>query len=205
MPNPELSVPERAALLALMTFVSEVSNRDLRERYGFAVDGRVRRRLEDLKLVTSRRAADVPGRPFVLELSEEGWRWCRAELGAQAPDGAPRAYRLAYGLMHVLDRYIERSGCSMADVFAVDVEERIRAAYADLATEPGGWVRLSRVRERLADLSRDEVDAALRRLDRRPGVLLDPEVNRKTLSDADRAAAVSIGGDDKHVLAIGRP
>lgn len=204
MSNPELGVPERAALLALMTFVSEVSNRDLRGRYGFTIDGKVRRRLEDLKLITSRRAAGVPGRPFVLELTEAGWRWGREELGAAAPDGAPRAYRLAYGLMNVLDRYIERSGGTMADVFAVDVEERIRDAYAGLADAPGAWVRLSRVRERLADLSRDEVDAALRRLDRRPGVLLDPEVNRKTLSDADRAAAVTIGGDDKHVLAIER-
>lgn len=208
MPNPELRIPEKAALLALMTFVDKVSNRDLRDRYGFAIDGQVRTKLQGLGLLTGERAADLPGRPYVLELTEQGWRWCREELGAAVPEGAPRAYRLMYGLLNVLDRHVQRSDCAMADVFtAVDAkpaEDRIRAAYASLTGEPGAWIRLSRLRDHLADLPRGEVDAALRRLDRQADVLLDPEINRKTLSDADRAAAVRIGGDDKHLLAIER-
>lgn len=205
MPNPDLSVPEKTALLALMTFVSEVSNRDLRDRYGFAIDGKVRLRLADLKLITSRRAADVPGRPYVLELTEEGWRWCREELGAPS-DGMPRAYRLAYGLMNALDRHMRRSGFVMADVFVADekpVEDRIRAAYARLA-EPGDRLLLRRLREHLADLPREDVDGELRRLDRERAITLKPELNQKALTRADRDAAISVAGEAKHLVVIGR-
>jgi len=205
MSNPDLSVPERAALLALMTFVSEASNTDLRDRYGFAIDGKLRTRLEDLKLITSRRATGVPGRPYVVELTEEGWRWCREELRA-VPEGKPKAYRIAYGLMNVLDRYLDRSDRTMADIFAVEeepVEDRIRAAYASLA-EPGGRLLLSRLRERLADLPREHVDAELRRLDRERAITLKPELNQKALTQDDRDAAISVAGDAKHLVVIGR-
>lgn len=84
-----------------------------------------------------------------------------------------------------------------------DVEARIRSAYAQLAREPGSWVALADVRSRLDGVPRAEVDRVLRRMNRLPDVNLVPESNQKTLSAQDRAAAVNIGDQDKHLLSIG--
>ena len=47
------------------------------------------------------------------------------------------------------------------------------------------------------------VDDALRRLSRDAGVNIVPESNQKMLTDADRRAALHLGGQDTHLLAIG--
>jgi hypothetical protein len=67
---------------------------------------------------------------------------------------------------------------------------------------PGAWVSLTRLRDALSLLSRQEVDDALLRLDLQPATYLIPEANQKTLSAADREAAIHIGGEDKHLLSI---
>jgi hypothetical protein len=224
MSDAPLSIPERAALLALMTFVEEVSNADIRARYGFSIDGKVRTRLERDGYLRGERARDRPGRPFVLQLEDKGWRWCRDELGAPPPNRALKPYRLLYGALNTIDLHLRRSQCTMADFFAVGeapragtaataapagqptgtstIEKRLRSAYDDLVAEPGGWVGLRRLRERLADLPRADVDAALLQLDQQRGVYLEPEINQKTLSEADWAAAIRIGGEPKHLLSI---
>ena len=51
----DLSVKERAVLFALMGEAREVSNAELAERAGFRLDGKERRKLNDLKLVDSRK------------------------------------------------------------------------------------------------------------------------------------------------------
>jgi len=83
------------------------------------------------------------------------------------------------------------------------LDERIRAAYADLATQPGAWVSLSRLRPLFDEVSKADLDTALRRLLDAPDVNLEPEPNQKTLTVKDRRAAVRIGGEDRHLLAIG--
>lgn len=88
------------------------------------------------------------------------------------------------------------------DSTLVDVETRIRAAYAALAREPAGWVSLADVRDVLDDIPRDEQDAGLRRVAIQPGVRLIPVANLKSLTTRDSAAAVRFGGEDNHALAI---
>lgn len=83
-----------------------------------------------------------------------------------------------------------------------DIEQRIRTTYTALAATPHGWVSLGRLRGALADVPRAAMDEGLRRLDLVHGVFLVPEPNKKTLSDAERAAAIRIGGEDKHLIAI---
>lgn len=51
-------------------------------------------------------------------------------------------------------------------------------------------------------MSRHDLDAALTRMYRIPGVSLVPEDNQKTLTDADHVAALSIGDQAKHLIAI---
>jgi hypothetical protein len=49
----ELSSKERAAMFALLAEARQLSNPELKERVGFPLDGKERRKLNDLKLVES--------------------------------------------------------------------------------------------------------------------------------------------------------
>lgn len=88
-------------------------------------------------------------------------------------------------------------------------ERHIRQAYAELRTRGGRsemfeWISLTHLREELAarGMSRGEQDRALWALMRMEGVNLVPENNQKTLTEADREAALHIGGQDKHLISI---
>ncbi|WNV91902.1 hypothetical protein RM788_21445 [Umezawaea sp. Da 62-37] len=96
----------------------------------------------------------------------------------------------------------EAAGTVEAVPAAVTPDDEIRGAYDSLASRPRAWVNLSRLRDALPHLSRDEVDEALLRLDLEPWAYLIPEANQKTLSEADRDAAIHVGGEDKHLLSI---
>lgn len=208
MANVLLSIPERSALLALMTFVSEASNTDIRERYGFTIDKKVRVRLVASGFLVARRAAR---NTYVHELTDKGWARCREELAAPAPDRAQRGYRILYGVLQCLDRYLCATGLTMADFVAPQdgpdlddepVEDRLHGAYDTLAASPGAWVGLASLRAAVPDVSRQAFDAALLRLDVKPHIYLIPEVNQKALADTDRQAAIHVGGEDKHLLSI---
>jgi hypothetical protein len=82
------------------------------------------------------------------------------------------------------------------------VESAIREAYADLADRDGGWVGLAPLRARLGTYSRAEVDRALRSLVVQPDVHIIPVANLKSLTSADREAALRLGGEDNHAIAI---
>lgn len=224
MPDVVLSFPERAALLALMTFVDEVANPEIKARYGFPIDGKIRERLKADGYIADRRDGTRPGRPFVLSLEEKGWLWCRDEFSMPPAKEMPKSYRLLYGVLNNVDLYLRRSNCQMADFFSAEaapaaeagarpatgkhalgadsVEKRIRLAYQALVREPRGWIGLRLLRQELGDLPRGDVDEGLLRLDLLPGVYLQPESDQKNLTDADRAAAIRIGGELKHLLSI---
>jgi hypothetical protein len=203
-----LSIPESSALLALMTFVAEASNTDIRERYGFTIDKKVREQLVASGFLVARKAVR---NTYVHELTEKGWARCREELAAPAPDRAQRGYRILYGVLQCLDRYLSASGLTMADFVAPQagpdlddhsVDDRLHVAYDSLAARPGAWVGLAGLRAALPGVSRQAFDAALLRLDVKPHVYLIPEANQKALTDADRRAAIHVGGEDKHLLSI---
>lgn len=85
----------------------------------------------------------------------------------------------------------------------VEIQNQIEDAYHELAAEPMAWVSLARLRKKLdSKLPRAQVDDALRKLERQPNVNLVPESNQKTLTPADRAAAVHIGDQDKHLILV---
>ncbi len=78
----------------------------------------------------------------------------------------------------------------------------MRAAYVGLAAHAGGWVDLVRLRAALPDVSKRDLDDALTTMYRMPGVSLMREENQKTLTADDHAAAVEIGNQHKHLIAI---
>jgi hypothetical protein len=144
---------------------------------------------------------------FVHELTDRGWRLCHDILSAGAPPRSTGPAKTLYTLLDAFDRYLRRADLSLADVFGPadklpTVEDRIRQTYAKLAPRPGGWVSLAHLRADLGDTSPTDVDAALRTLHRTPGVSLIPEENQKVLTAADQAAAIVIGDQPKHLIAI---
>jgi hypothetical protein len=214
MADVSLSLPERSALLALMTIVKEASNTDVHAKYNFKIDKNVRERLIELGYITAYQARELRN-TYVHELTERGWRHCREEFTAEFPMGAHKAYRLLGGILHGVEQFMNRSHFEVADVFAspenvvnaqvpATVDEQIHSVYDSLAARPGAWLGLARLRDALPEVSRDEIDEALLRLDLQPQIYLISEANQKTLSPADRKAAIHIGGEDKHLLSIER-
>lgn len=80
--------------------------------------------------------------------------------------------------------------------------DRIRAAYDQIAKQPGDWVSLTDLRGRLGGMSRQEQDQALLEMALSFGATFVPEDNQKTLTDEDREAAIFLGGELKHLIGI---
>lgn len=174
-----------------------------------------RKKLEARGLINVRKE----GRFYFLELSERGWGWCREQLDAEVPPRAGHGGAAAYAILNGLRRFLDRKDLSLADLFewpadaepaasdiepaAGDVEMRIRKAYGELASRPGAWVGLADIRSRLGALAKPDVDRVLVQMNRGSDVHIVPESNQKILTDRDREAAVSIGNQDRHLIAIG--
>ena len=152
---------------------------------------------------------------MVHRLGDAAWDRFRQPLNF---DGArPRAFGAALGsLLAAVQRDLERNNRSLAMAFApelaepaptpeteVNLTDRIRDAYAATASAPRAWVSIADIRHKLGDVSRDSLDTALRQLEQAADVNIVPESNQKTLSKEDRRAAVIIGDQPKHFLAIG--
>lgn len=204
-----LGQKQTAAMLTLMVLAREVSNPELREIVGFALDGEVRRQLNGLDLV----ASEKRGRAFVHELTERGWAWCDDELSeAEAPSPRTSLGSALYVLLGGLGRHLRREKLRLADLFmpevevtAEEIESRIRIAYRKLARSPRDWVALVELRPMLGEASTADVDSVLKELSRSGQADLVPESNRKALTAADHAAAIRVGGDDNHLISIEAP
>jgi len=201
--RPDLAVRERAALFLLLAEGRELSTAEVRELGGPDITGEVRRRLNELKLVASEKV----GRGFRHEITDDGAAWCTTELGMERP---ARGGVMA-GAFYAVLRGLARTNIPLAELFPYrgavtgpteTTEGQIRAAYARAVASPGGWLDLARLRSELPDLERAELDSELERLAATEGVHLEGESNQKALTDADRAAAVRFGGDDRHMIMI---
>lgn len=200
----DLTGTERAVLLVLMAESRPVPNPDL-VALGPKLEKPGRDKLNRLGLVESHRS----GRRFVHELTDRGWHLCRDIFSAGPPPQSTGPAKTLYTLLGAIDRYLQNADLSLADMFGYSddaqtatIEDRVRHAYASLTPRPGGWVSLTRLRTALADTSRADLDAALHTLYRTPGVSLIPEDNQKVLTAADRDAAIVIGDQNKHLIAI---
>ncbi|MET7709526.1 hypothetical protein [Micromonospora sp. NPDC005413] len=220
---PHLTPNQINALVVLMVEARRLTNVELRELAGFALTGKDNQKLVDLGLVET----DKSHRPFAHELTDEGWRVVRQLHTAAPPKQAGSATRSLFTVLSNLHRSLDRLRVSHGEFFkqtdaaappasepgheapapatpaAADVEELVRAAYRDLATAPGAWVGLADVRDRLADTDQASLDAVLRAMVGREDVRIIPVANTKSLTPRDRAAAVRIGNEDNHALAIG--
>jgi hypothetical protein len=198
----------QASMFALMVVARPVTNRELREAAGVEITADVRRQAAAQIGRLSGQTVDViikesVGNIHTYQLSDVGVSWCESALVAGRPDDTKFPAGVLYSLLESIGQHLARSGTKFEEFFQPDIEAWLRAAYTDLtARRPGAWVMLSALRPRLRDVPRDVVDAALDRLIEHPDVRLENEAGQSSLSDADRDAAVRIGGQDRHRLKI---
>ncbi|MEQ4303695.1 hypothetical protein ABNF97_20345 [Plantactinospora sp. B6F1] len=223
MSEKELTLVDRCILVTLMIKATPLPQTYFTNIAGIGLKAEHRRRL------LSRELIEVTEKPITLALTDEGWRRAAEELGAEAPRGAGSTGGALYVALDFLRRLIDHSGTRADDLFRLqisggdvvsalaaapppapgpapdrdaDVATMVRRTYQELAGRPGDYVMLSELRSALGDLPRAEVDAALVRLNRERNVHLVPESNQKVLRPEERAAAVNIGNQDKHLIAI---
>jgi hypothetical protein len=201
-----LSTPARQALVALMLHVTEASNPDLKKLYNVTIEKPSRDQLTIEKLITWHKG--LRGAIFH-ELTDQGWARAREEFTSAPFPGLGPASRLLYGTFRHLDRLMIQNGYQLADVFTredlgpLSIEERVRHAYGELAEAAGDLVSLVRLRDNLPDIPRVQLDKILLELNRQRVIQLDPDPNRKALSDRAKAAAIPLGGEDMHLITIG--
>lgn len=205
MAGDDLTPSEAAILVVLMVEAREVLNTELRDRYGLDVRKPTRDKLERLHYVASRKS----GRTTALQLDDKGWVRMQSDLNFKGGGALGAALTALHTQLR--ERIVERSGAAnLTELFArtemrapSDLNARILAAVQALAAKTGDWVSLRRLRPFFADVPREQLDEVLRQLSDSGAVTIVPESNQKTLTTADHEAALRLGGQDNHLLAVG--
>lgn len=211
-----LSDKERIGLFALLSPSLQVSNSELKRTLGITISPAVRSSLRDQGLVV------VFDHPIRLELTEKGWQMAEGELSRPGEAGDPPLLKLLHRQHSQILSALRARGLGLVDMYAEEYPEepahitalsepvapktvgaRVIDAYNDLVYEPGGWVGLARLRDHLADVNKAELDEVLTGLFRDDRIKLIAEVNQKTLTDRDLAAALHVVGDEKHLFSVG--
>lgn len=210
MPNDTLTPSDNALLIVLMAEARPMLNTELKAQYRIDVIKPRRVKLNGLQLIHS----ELTGQTYSHELADKGWTMVHEDLDVSSPKARAIGGALAALHQHLRDRVLPRTDYhNLTEMFSRDdlvprqrptnLETRLRNAYAALATEPRAWVALARIRPFFADVPRAAVDEALRGLSQAPDVDLISEDNQKSLTERDRHAALHLGGQDKHLLAMG--
>jgi hypothetical protein len=207
----DLTVRQRAVLFALLGEARQVANPELEQLIGVRLDGADRRQLNARKYVESTKV----GRAYTHELSDAGWRWCAQELAAPPGERASSLERAHYKVFGLFARHLDAAGLTLADIAvpasdapasaaanAADLTAVIETGYRSLAATAGEFVSLRELRLRLTNRTRPDVDAALSTMFTAQRINLIPQSNQQALSDADREAALRIGGEYKHLISI---
>lgn len=187
---------ERAALIVLALENREIPNTELVKDYRVDLRKSGREKLNKDGLIKTRQDK----RRMIHKITEDGVAWFERELAdVEAP---PRSGPLARAVFKVVQLIIRYGDVSLVDVLhSAALESLIRAAYQELKKKPQDWVRLADLRPRLSGADRNDVDRVLLVMTT-DGLTLAPDSDRRAVTDADRAAAIRIGSEDKHLVAI---
>lgn len=193
----ELTPTDYAYLIILKAAGREISNNEMGEQYGVRLQSPDYAKLNGLGYVLSQ----TKRRPYTHILTKEGEKFLTGSLPVAKAKGSKRPTReeMLWAAMVAQHNDLPR----IKDTPKRGLDERIRAAYATVADGSGDWVSLAKVRPLLADVSKANVDKALEQLLDASDVRIEPEPNRHRIGRADREAAVRIGGEEMHKLAIG--
>lgn len=204
MADLEFTVPEFNLLLSLVHLRGSGTTTDFRTAFGFKdVETNTQKGLSERGLVSIDRGV----RPYVYELTDAGWLSARKLLSEPAPAGvSKRTARILWAVIGDFATHMDRTGTELADLYPArseaTVSEQVKDAYLSAVGEPEAWLPLRELRELLTDADREAVDRALAELHAAREIRLIPESNQKTLTDADREAALWLGGEHRHLIAI---
>jgi hypothetical protein len=206
MAGAELTPVQRFVLVTLMIKAGALKNTYFTNIARISLKREYRDGLRDRGLIT------VTEKPLVLELTEKGWGQAISELGAEVPARAGSAGGALYIALDFLRGLLDHLEVAPAELFALrfsaadatpsgpaaaDFEASIRKAYGRLV-RTGEYVSLAKVKNAMMT----DIDATLIQMYDEPGVNLIPNSQQGDLTDEDRASAVKIGNQDKHLIAI---
>jgi hypothetical protein len=203
---PELTSAEYAYLIILKAEGREVSNTEMDELYGVRLlspeyaklngDGYIvtRAKPSPYRHTITKKGINALAEPLTLEQG-------RPAKGEKRAAKERELYWAAVLAHHKLAQ--DRPARSRDDDTPVDLAGRVRVAYLEIAGAPGRWIKLGELRARLVDVSKAELDKTLEQMLGTPDVQLEPEPFGHRIGAAERKAAVHIGGEDRHKLAIG--
>lgn len=193
----KFGAPERAALIVLMLENRKMPNTELGKQATLTKLGRGK--LNKAGLI--RTAEDV--RPMVHEITDEGIAWCLQDLvKGEMPPGSTKYARVTFGLLKKFILHHDARGTLVEVIRSRDLESMIRSVYEELAVEPQDWIRLARIRPRLNGAGKGEVDETLVKMMKTGTVHFAPESNTKVLTAEDHAAALRVGSEDLHLVAM---
>jgi hypothetical protein len=213
----ELTPADYAYLIILKAADRELSNTELNKLYGVRLVSPDYERLNGVGYVSS----DTKRRPYRHAITSDGRKAVIVPLTVdqgKLPDGEKRSAgerQLFWAALVAQQQLLLRSahaepetgaqnGVAASAAGPTDLDGRIRAAYSTLAGTPGEWVDLTVLRPLFKDVSKTELDRALTGMIDARDVRLEPDAFMHRVGEQERRAAVHIGGEDRHKLAIGR-
>ncbi|MBB5868727.1 hypothetical protein F4553_002106 [Allocatelliglobosispora scoriae] len=216
----QLSPNARQSLIGLLLLEGEATNPVLKTRFSLEIGKPAREALIKAGFITAQKGTEKGTKQTMYHtLTKSGWERGRTEMTTPPPtsSGAVAWALLLYGVLGRMDRLMTEKNLTVEQVFsASDIgdevpaiddrapEDRVLDAYSKLAKRPGDLVSLVHLRDSLADISKADLDRVLKAMDRQRTIQLEPDPNRKALPPEAHEAAISIGGEDKHLITIGR-
>lgn len=193
---------------------------DFLKRIKPPIDATQRKALEAAGIiqVEKRKESDQKGaRPVsYVSLTEQGWDWATGHLDAEISARSTAAAPVLHAMLCKLKAHLAQTGVSLADFVCPpatspvdgrpDTSRRIREGYCQASG--GRWnvrVRLADLRGVLADVSRDDLDAALRSAEREGSLVLYPLDDPQEIRPEDETAALpNTLGIRRHIVCIER-
>jgi hypothetical protein len=135
----------------------------------------------------------------------EGGRRCAGHSSTREAQAARQ--RLSRARKALAAAEVASSQAGAAPTLADIVEARVRVAF-DAATKArpdygeGGWMSLTKLRGQMSDVPRADLDAMLDRMLMSGQARLMAELNQKTLTQEDRAAAIDIADEPRHLISV---
>ncbi|MEU7477755.1 hypothetical protein AB0A63_17320 [Lentzea sp. NPDC042327] len=189
----------KAVLMVLLLENREMANTEFTVQRKIKFGRADREALNRDKLIES--STDVT--PYTHRITDEGIEWCITDLTES--EMPARMGPQARALLEMVRRFVpflRQKGLLAEAIRSRDLEDLIKQVYLELGDGYQDWVRLAKLRPRLDGAEREEVDQTLLKMVKDGSTHLVASANRKVLTDEDHAAAIRIGGEDKHLVAI---
>jgi hypothetical protein len=189
----------KSALMVVMLANREVPNVELKDTYKITLLPKDRDAVNRDKLLETSKE----GRRYIHKITDKGIDWCMTHLlESELPARVGPQARVNQALLRRMVPFLRERGLLVEAIRSRGLEELIRQVYLELGDGFQDWVRLAKIRPRLDGADREEVDETLLKMVKTGSVHLVPDSNRKVLTEEDHAAAIRIGGEDKHLMAI---